>query len=69
MSDAEIFLLTWAVLATILAGFFHSVARKTIRLLAGSMHLVSDIADGEVDIAKDRNGNLVLKRKEDEETK
>lgn len=66
MSNAEIFLLTWAVLATILAGFFHSVVRKTMRLLAGSMHLVSDIADGEVGITKDIHGNLVLKRSKDE---
>lgn len=50
MSNAEIFLLLWAMVATTLAVLFQSLNKKLIKALAGGMLLVQEIAKGEATV-------------------
>lgn len=50
MSYAEMFLLTWAVIATVLCGFIYSSLHRALRALVGGAELVRDIANGEATV-------------------
>ena len=50
MSYAEMFLMVWAVTATILCGFTYSALKRALRALVGGAELVRDIAKGEATV-------------------
>lgn len=55
MSYAEIFLMTWAVLATVLCGFIWSALRRALMALVGGAELVKEIAEGKAKVRIENN--------------
>lgn len=63
MSYAEMFLLVWAVLATVLCGFVWSALRKALMALVGGAELVKDIAEGKAEVSIQADGSLKVERR------
>ena len=57
MSIAEIFLMTWAVLATVVAVFLQSVVKRAVAHHKAIAFLLAEVATGEV-VAKDAGDGL-----------
>ena len=60
MSVAEIFLMTWAVLATVIAVFLQSVVKKAIAHHKAIAFLLAEVASGEVEVKETREGYLTV---------
>lgn len=63
MSDAEIFLIAWAVIATVVAGLFASRANKEKELNLTLMGSILDVAKGDAELKLVGN-RLTIKHKE-----
>ena len=60
MSIAEIFLMTWAVLATIAAVFLQSVVKRAVAHHKAIAFLLAEVASGEVEVKETREGYLTV---------
>ena len=64
MSIAEIFLMTWAVLATIVAVFLQSVVKRAVAHHKAIAFLLAEVATGEV-VAKDAGDGFISVENDD----
>ena len=64
MSIAEIFLMTWAILATLIVGFLHSVVKKAVAHHQSIAFLLAEVATGEV-VAKDAGDGFISVENDD----
>ena len=64
MSIAEIFLMTWAVLATVVAGFFHMTVKRAIAHHKAVSFLLAEVATGEVKVKEIADGFLVVENED-----
>jgi uncharacterized membrane protein YwaF len=60
MSVAEMFLMTWAVLATIVAVFLQSVVKRAVAHHKAVSFLLAEVATGEVKVKEIADGFLVV---------
>ena len=60
MSIAEIFLMTWAVVMTVVAGFLHSTIKRTVAHHKAIAFLLAEVASGEVEVKETREGYLTV---------
>lgn len=66
MSYAEMFLMAWAITATVLCGFTYSALKRALRALVGGAELVREIAKGEATVRVvpvDGGEKLIVDRK------
>ena len=66
LNNAEMFLLVWALLATVIAVWFHTKYGKAMRGGVMMCKMLISIAEKEATIVKDADGRVVF---ENEETK
>lgn len=64
MSDAEYFLLAWAVIATVVAGLFASKARYTGQAVQAMMFAIVEIAEGKAEVSM-KDGVVQIKKIKD----
>lgn len=64
MTDAEIFLMAWAVIATVIAGVYASKYRAEEQLNLALMSSVLSVAKGEAEISL-RGNRVTIKEKQD----
>ena len=64
MSIAEIFLMTWAVLATVAAVFLQSVVKRAVAHHKAIAFLLAEVATGEV-VAKDAGDGFISVENDD----
>jgi len=64
MSIAEIFLMTWAVVMTVVAGFLHSTIKRAVAHHKAIAFLLAEVATGEV-VAKDAGDGFISVENED----
>ena len=64
MSIAEIFLMTWAVLATVVAVFLQSVVKRAVAHHKAIAFLLAEVATGEV-VAKDAGDGFISVENDD----
>lgn len=64
-SVAEVFLLVWAITATIACGILWRGIHRATELLAGAVHLVDSIAKGEATVERTANGINVTRKGEE----
>lgn len=60
MSVAEMFLMAWAVLATIVAVFLQSVVKRAVAHHKAVSFLLAEVATGEVKVKEIADGFLVV---------
>ena len=64
MSIAEIFLMTWAILATVVAVFLQSVVKRAVAHHKAIAFLLAEVATGEV-VAKDAGDGFISVENDD----
>lgn len=64
MSDAEMFLMAWAVLATIVAGLYATKTRNTAETVRALMFAITEIAEGRAEVTIRGDSVQVKKIKE-----
>lgn len=64
MTTAELFLLAWAGIATIVAGLFANKARYTSHAVEALMFAISEVAEGKAELSKNGDSVQIKKRKE-----
>lgn len=64
MSDAEMFLMAWAVIATCVAGFYANRNRYTNQAIQALMFAISEVAEGKAELTLVDDRVQIKKRKE-----
>ena len=64
MSMAEMFLMTWAVLATVLAVFFHMLVKRAVAHHKAVSFLLAEVATGEVKVKEIADGFLSVENED-----
>ena len=64
MSMAEVFLMTWAVLATVLAVFFHMLVKRAVAHHKAVSFLLAEVATGEVKVKEIADGFLSVENED-----
>ena len=68
MEASELFLVIWAVVATMLAVYFNHHARMRDRVLVITMLAFKDVAEGKAEVSI-KDGQLQIKEKKDVTTR
>jgi hypothetical protein len=64
MSIAEMFLMAWAVLATVLAVFFHVLVKRVVANHKAVSFLLAEVATGEVKVREVGDGFLSVENED-----
>lgn len=64
MSDAEYFLMAWAVIATVVAGFYANKAHNAHKAVETLMFAVSEVAEGKATISMVGNSVRIKQNEE-----
>ena len=64
MSMAEMFLMAWAVLATVLAVFFHMLVKRAVAHHKAVSFLLAEVATGEVKVREVGDGFLSVENED-----